>query len=123
MIAANPDIFDKWIEKLASLVQANANDEFDSPIPNETAVNHGRRVVERLRRMKFAPNRVDSSAEGGVNIAFIQDDLYADVECLNSGEILAVTSNRKDRPRVWEVQPNDTDIDHALEILREHVCA
>ncbi len=49
------------------------------------------------------PTRVIASAEGGIAICFSNGERYADIECLNSGEVLGVTSNRRDLPDVWRV--------------------
>jgi hypothetical protein len=50
------------------------------------------------------PDAVLSSAEGGVAICFVRDGKYADVECLNTGEVLAVKYSRDENPRAWSVE-------------------
>jgi hypothetical protein len=60
-----------------------------------------------LRQLQAAdqtpPTRVVASAEGGVAICFVSSNKYADVEFLNTGEILGVVSNRHDTPIVWQI--------------------
>ena len=58
------------------------------------------------------------SAEGGVGITFVAGDKYADIEFLNSEEILAVTSEGQERPTVWEL-PNTADIKQSLQRIYE----
>jgi hypothetical protein len=45
-----------------------------------------------LQNKNFPPSKVMPSVNGGVAICFIRGEQYADFECFNTGEILAVTS-------------------------------
>lgn len=72
--------------------------------PNAVAMNIAKRVLGQLDNVGFQPTRIDPSEDEGVCIAFRNGDNYADVECFNNGDILAVTSNAKARSRrVWDV--------------------
>ena len=44
------------------------------------------------------PMRVAPSAEGGIGICFYKGNRYADIECMNTGDILATTSDGRSRP-------------------------
>ncbi len=74
-----------------------------------------------LFRLKFLPDKITPSVENGVGISFIQGDKYADIECFNTGEILAVTSDRQSPPQVWEVEDRPQAITAALRKIRDFI--
>jgi len=76
----------------------------DQPLSGAMGQAHG--ILEILRSSSVLPTRIVASGEGGIAICFIHGDNYADIECLNSGEILGITSNRHDRPVAWEIRPS-----------------
>lgn len=96
-----------------SLVPAGAE------CPSEDSLEWAGIVLRRLIEASFPPSKVTASAEGGVAICFVQSDNYADFECLNTGEILGVTSNRKDRPTVWEIERSASAISLAITRVRK----
>jgi len=67
-------------------------------------------LLNELQANRIVPTRVVASAEGGVAICFVNGDKYADVEFLNSGEILGVVSNRRDKPIVWAIDPSSREL-------------
>lgn len=76
----------------------------DAEAPNAMAVNRARRVLDRLFAFNLKPSRVVASADGGVGLLFSgKERRYADIECLNTGEMLAVTSDRVSEPQVWTI--------------------
>lgn len=75
-------------------------------------------ILRRLQLDALLPTRIVASAEGGIAICFVRGDKYSDIECLNSGAILGVTSNRRDRPVVWDVEPNASGIARASSKIR-----
>lgn len=87
--------------------------------PSENALGLAGIALERLDRLGFAPSRVVASAEGGVGVCFVQGNKYADIEILNTGEILGVTSNRRDRPVVWEIDQSAYSLAKAAIRIRE----
>lgn len=76
----------------------------DADGPSQHSIELAAIALAWFNRLRFAPSRVIASAEGGVGVCFVQGDKYADIEFLNTGEILGVTSNRHDRPTVWKVE-------------------
>jgi len=96
-------------------------DGFKAEPPTEEALCWADRVLGLLHNLDFRPDRIDASAEGGITLAFISGNRYADIECFNSGEILAATSNRIDEPDVWEVAASEASIRSTLERLRAYV--
>lgn len=110
------------IHRLESLGKLQKNwNSYDSEPPNSTALYWGRIVIEILKSINFPPSHISASAEEGINISFICDEKYADIECLNIDEILAVNSNRRDHPDVWQVNPRKEDIKHSLEKIRAYL--
>jgi len=89
--------------------------------PTESAVSWAWLVIEELFKVEFVPNKIVASAEGGVAICFVSGDKYADIECLNSEEILGVISNRRDRPSVWKIEQNTRDIARATEQIYKFI--
>jgi hypothetical protein len=80
---------------------------YGSSPPNEFAREVAKQIL--LTAMSVVvPDRITASAQGGVGICFTFRNKYADIECLNTGEILATTSDGRAVPEVWEVKPNDT---------------
>jgi len=68
----------------------------------------------------IVPNRVSPSAQGGVGICFYNREKYADIECLNSGEVLATTSTGKGVPEVWQIF-NPAEVKGALERIGKFI--
>jgi hypothetical protein len=89
--------------------------------PNKNSVIRAQSILVHLFRMKFLPDKVTPSVENGVGISFIQGDKYADIECFNTGEILAVTSDQQCPPQVWEVENSPQEITSALRKIRDFI--
>src|SRR5262245_32797346 len=80
-------------------------DSYEAEPPSETAIDNARRVLAALwEEGAEARSRLSPSVEGGVTIAFTSPEgKYADIECFNDGEILAITSEGAAEPSVWPV--------------------
>jgi hypothetical protein len=87
--------------------------------PSTLALARARAVLQQSETESLEPIRVVASAEGGVAICFTNGKKYSDIETLNSGEILGVTSDRRDTPVVWEVDPTPSGIAGAVARIRE----
>jgi hypothetical protein len=86
--------------------------------PNLVSREWSRVILEILLELNFAPTRVTPSVENGIGISFIKGEKYADIECFNTGEILAVTSYGQENPPVWEVACNREALKSALERIQ-----
>jgi|SanBayMetagenome_1026888.scaffolds.fasta_scaffold42718_2 hypothetical protein len=109
-----------WItecyEKLKQLSNLPANwDSYGAEPPNNVALNWAREILKILFKMEFPPTRITASVENGVGISFICEHKYADIECFNKGNILAVISDRKGIPEVWEVESTTVAITSAID--------
>jgi hypothetical protein len=89
--------------------------------PSDGTIAWASAMLEQLLVDEFPPTRVVASAEGGVAICFVNGNKYADVEFLNTGEILGVVSNRRDRPIAWEVGPNSAGMSGASARIRDFI--
>jgi hypothetical protein len=74
-----------------------------------------------MRDLQLLPSKVVASAEGGVAICFASQEKYADVECLNSGAILAVKSRRGGLPEVWEVPQSDNEFRVSIAQIQDFI--
>lgn len=86
--------------------------------PNSTALNWTKEILEILVCLKFAPTKIIPSVENGVGISFVYNDKYADIECFNEGNILAVTSDRQGNIEVWEVEATTLGMASTIEKIR-----
>jgi len=92
-------------------------------IPNVMAIDAAAWVLEYLGKISFMPTRIVASVEGGVAICFVSKDKYADIECFNSGEILAATSDGKNDPNIWSVPQNISGILETVKGIRDYIRA
>jgi len=89
--------------------------------PNDTAISLAKRVLRCLAACGLRPHRVNPSAEEGVCISFRNGRLYADVECFNTGEVAAATSDGLGQHAVWEVTPDREAIERTLTRIAAHL--
>ena len=75
------------------------------PVPGTRASRAADCALRLLAELGLKPDRVLPSLEGGVCLVFTLEDLYADVQFFDSGEVIA-TCSRGDwgTPRVWSVE-------------------
>lgn len=104
------------LEKLSS----NWHEDGVEP-PNRTATYWADVALDILRVDDFACDRVLASVDEGIGICFVREPKYADIEIFNTGEILAVTSERNSSPKIWEVHQSVEGIRQALEEIREYL--
>lgn len=91
---------------------------FTAEPPNNTALNWASKTLEILSKTGLSPTRITPSVENGIGISFISDNRYADIECFNEGDILAVTSDGQGNPEVWEVEATMLGLTFAIEKIR-----
>ena len=76
---------------------------YDSESPNADSCRNTQLILQILADRGLQPTRVDPSAEGGICISFFEEDRYADIECFNTGEILAAIRFHSNVD-VWELK-------------------
>lgn len=122
----DPTKRESWFDACRRALQEMNNlkkgwDGYDADPPNEVAERRGMEVLDALLELeKFQPARLSPSVEGGVVFSFFSRDLYADIECFNSGEVVAVTSKPHEEPTVWEVgTPGNHSLLESLEQIAD----
>ena len=76
-------------------------------------------ALRLLAELGLPPDRLFPALEGGVCLAFAGTGRYADLQFLNSGEVVATCSDRSGgAPRVWRIQPGDLGWRAAFETIR-----
>jgi uncharacterized protein (DUF2249 family) len=103
-----------YFERLDSLADGSS----ESERPSSLSVHRARTVLQKLESENIEPIKITLAAEGGVAICFANREIYSDIECLDSGEILGVISNRRDHPTVWEIEPSEAGIASAVARIR-----
>jgi len=102
--AADPGMeFATHFEKLDAVANTPALWPEGVEGPTDVVYKGALEALQQLQEDEVAPSRVVASAEGGIAICFVLGDKYADLEFLNTGEVLGVTTSRHDRPVVWEI--------------------
>jgi hypothetical protein len=96
-------------------------DSYGAEPPNATARESAAQLLGILRTSNLPPTRVVPSSEGGVGICFVNGEAYADIESLNSGELLAVMYTGTEEPQVWEISQNEESIKKAVEQILDHL--
>jgi hypothetical protein len=96
-------------------------DTYGADPPAPQTINQALELLVHLEQRSFAPTRVVPSAEGGVAVLFTRGDRYADIEFLNTGEVLAVTYAGKAEPDVWEIAQEP--LEPTVERIRNHLAS
>jgi hypothetical protein len=116
--------FESLNERLAEMTALEVDwDTYGAKPPSKRALSMAGEILLILRGMSLLPTKVVPSSEGGVSICFIEGDRYADIECLNTNETLAVTYRGTDEPVVWEVRHNQDGLRDAIERIHAHFTA
>jgi hypothetical protein len=75
----------------------------DVESPSRKAANVAKRVYRVLAANGLVADRIVASGDGGIALCFARRTCYADVEFLNSGELLACTEDRvSGATEIWE---------------------
>jgi hypothetical protein len=90
-------------------------------IPNERAIANASRVLELSDVQALMRARILPSAEGGIGIHFTNGDRYADLECLNDGDILGVRYIGNQAPTLVQADATESSILSALQEIKAHV--
>ena len=88
-------------ERLADLLSLPDLTPEGAEMPTKDSAAKAAIVLEHLLQTGFPPDKIVASAEGGIAMVWVKGDKYADVECLNTGEVLCVITDRKNPPIVW----------------------
>ena len=112
----------KWDPELDGLRKLRVGwDSYGAEPPNAAAISALRRILLHVSRAGLEPTKIAPSAEGGAAVCFVREDKYADVECFNNGDVLAVTSREGQDPEVWEVGAETHAVEQTLEKIRAYI--
>ena len=116
VITKRADWLQAAYKRLAQLGRLKANwDGYEAESPKPVAIDTARNALAELAEIDLPPS-VDPSVEGGICISFRKGLKYADIECFNSGVILAAVSRGKGDSRVWRI--SEDDISQASRTIR-----
>lgn len=107
---------DRRLEELLELEQDR--DSYGAAPPNRVAVSLAAKVLRALSKEGLSAPCINPSAEEGVCMSYRAGSLYADVECFNSGEMLAATSDGEGERRVWEVDSREAETVKTARLIR-----
>jgi hypothetical protein len=119
--ASGPDaVFEPLWDKLAGIESAVSRSDWkgESDPPNSRSLAIASEILSRLKEVAFYPSGITASAEGGIGIYFEQDRKYADIEVLNSGKLLGVTSDRSGTIMPFEVPSSSEGYSQAITRVR-----
>jgi hypothetical protein len=91
--------------------------------PSQLAISTAKDIAKAFIDFGLIPDAIVPSADGGVAICFIRNQKYADIECFNSGDILAVRYSNQDDPRAWAIQPNAVASDATIQEFSKYLSA
>jgi hypothetical protein len=110
----------EFLQKLESFRHLSAGwDSYEAEPPNETAIDWAGRTLDILCQMGFAADRIAPSVEGGVAISWRRGRKNANIECFNTGEFLAATSDGTGNPHVREL--SGEDLAQEMEAIRAYI--
>jgi len=69
----------------------------------------------------FPPSRIAPSVDGGVVVSFLRDDVRANIEFFDSGEIAAAVARPGHAVRVWEIENTEDDLAEAINDIRDSI--
>lgn len=110
------------LKKLSQL--AKLEDDWDSDgasAPTQAAITLAERVLTAFAEADSESPSVDPSAEGGICLSLRRGERYGDIECFNSGEVLAVTSRGGEETEAWEITDFEHDLPAAVNRIRSFV--
>jgi hypothetical protein len=111
-------------ERLESTTNLEPNwDTYNAEPPNETARTLARRILDSLEVISFPPTRVMPSVEGGIGLAFVEQDNRADIEVYNTGEIAAAIYSALQAPETWTVPDTERSLKTMIDRIRVHLAA
>ena len=93
--------------RLEQLAKLPANwDSYGTENPSRMAIITALAIAKAFVEFDLLPDAISASSEGGVAICFMRNQRYADIECFNSGDVLAVRYSKNDEPKAWVVEPS-----------------
>jgi hypothetical protein len=83
--------------------------------PNETAYTNARLALTVIDILNIPIEYTTASASGGIVVCLTRGEVYADLECFNTGELWAVVSNPGATPESWQIGSTKAEVEDALQ--------
>jgi len=96
----------------------------DAVLPTKIAFDRAFRLLFSLEEAALEPVDILPSGEGGIAFIFeappskSERPVYADIECLNSGSVIATIDTWRERPRIWRLDDDPRTWPDALDDIR-----
>lgn len=117
-------LFAQAQESLESTATLEPNwDSYGAEPPNETARALTLHILSSLEVSCLPPTRVMPSVEGGIGLAFVEQDKRADVEVYNTGEVAAAIYSGLGAPETWAVGDTERSLKTTIDRIRVHLAA
>jgi hypothetical protein len=81
------------------------------------------RVLALLEEAALPPSQLIPSVEGGIALSLAGENVRAEIEIYNTGEIAAVTYSEQSEPIAWDIDSRDDAIESGIERIRVHLSA
>lgn len=108
------------LEKLSALPE-NWN-SYESHAPNEVAIKKAKLFLAELRSQNLEPSRILASAANGVSLCFFRPKRYAEIECYNTGESVAIIKTTPNNWReIWEIQSIESAVGKIQDFLENEI--
>lgn len=110
--------------RLDLLSTLNSNwDTYGSEPPSKQSIIAATAIAKAFIDFGLIPDAVGPSAEGGIAICFVRNQKYADIECFNTGETLAVRYSSDENPTAWELNADDAASDATIQFFSKYLSA
>ena len=103
-----PNYESRWLSKaLQQVDELGSLTEFKAIAgvmpPNQVAIRKAKLVLAELAKVELCPSRISPSSDEGICISFSLTGKYADIECFNTGDIMAARSGASVETKISRV--------------------
>jgi hypothetical protein len=90
--------------------------------PNAESIRNSRQLLRAMVNYGGLPvPAIAPSVEEGICISFHENEMYADIECFNSGEVIGATSDGRGGHEIWEIDLSDAAIDESFDRIKRRI--
>ena len=94
-------------------------DGYGAPAPNSQSADLAKSAIDIASAEGLSFDRLAPAGEGGIGLCFIRGEKYADIECLNDGEIFSALSDGHGHRDVIQVQATASGLKKATRRIGE----
>jgi hypothetical protein len=104
------------LQKL-SVLPENWN-SYGAHAPNQVAITSAKQFLGELNSRNLEPSRIVASAANGVSLCFFRPQKYAEIECYNTGESVAIIKDTSSNWRdIWEIESIQSSVGRIQDFL------